>query len=99
MVHASHAINRMHENIWTQWSSSSKNGDKEVTTGEQNKEKEDVYAQFSLKINKCYNESKCSDSSSACQPPAQTCTRRPVPANKSHNTKHASGLIEQSSFQ
>lgn len=99
MVHASHAINRMHENIWTQWSSSSKNWDKEVTIGEQNKEKKYVYAQFSLKINKCYNDSKCSDSSSAFQPSAQTCTHKPVPANKSHNTKHESGLMEQSLFQ
>lgn len=31
--------------------------------------------------------------------PAQTCASRPAPANKSHNTKHESGLTEESSFQ
>ena len=70
MVHASRVIKRMQENIWTQWSSSSKNGVNEVTTGEQNKEKKDMCAQISLKTNKCYNDSKCSDSSSGCQLPS-----------------------------
>lgn len=69
-----------------------------MTTGEPNKEKKDVCAQISLKINKRYTDSKCSDSGSDSSP-EQTWASKPVPENKSHNTEHEHALMEENSFQ
>lgn len=75
-----------------------KKGVKGVTAGELNKEKKDVCAQISLKINKHHTDSKCSDSGSDSSP-EQTWASRSASENKSHNTKHESALMEESSFQ
>lgn len=52
-----------------------------MSSGELNKEKKDMCTQISLKINKCYTDSKCSDRGSDSSP-EQTCASRPVPENK-----------------
>lgn len=43
-----------------------------MTSGELNKENKDMCAQISLKINKCYTDSKCSDRGSDSSPEQQT---------------------------
>lgn len=93
-------IKRMQENIWSQWSSSSKNGDNEVTTGEQNKDKTDVCVpRFPSKLTNTAMSASAVTAAVAASSPAQTCARRPVPENKSCDTKRESGLMEESSFQ